>query len=259
MQPSSFPETLKKLRGGAGVTQEDLAKLSTVSSSAICRWEKGQSTPKRRDDIEKIDAALGAQGQLIRLWSALTSGSTLPPWMQGPAELEEAASRIEYLSPVLVPGLLQCQEYAEHVFREGQPLGDAAEISRLAVARCNRYDHLRHDRDPWVTAVFPESALTGMPEQTRRAQAKHLLQLAEHPRTSLHLVPSGTLLVGITSPVLMVRLASGGRAASSDHISGNVPLDEQVDWDRLDELSKRAFASALPTDQSLSLLGDLAQ
>src|SRR5690606_26545680 len=126
-------------------------------------------------------------------------------------------------------------------------------------ARSSRYEHLRQHRDPWVTAVFPVQALTAVPEQVRRAQSAHLAALVGAGRVSIHLVPEGTVLVGITSPILMVRLADGGRAGSSDHISGNVLLDDQVDWARLDELSKRAFGLALPADQSLTLLGDLAK
>jgi len=258
MDPLIFPPALRKSREVAGMTQRQLADRIGMSSSALCRWEKGESSP-RRDHVELLEKALGVRGDLLRAWSSQTSGTTLPPWMQDAARLEEEATVIEYISPVLVPGMLQCQQYAELVFRYGQPLETPAEISRLAAARSSRYEHLRQHRDPWVTAVFPVQALTAVPEQVRRAQSAHLAALVGAGRVSIHLVPEGTVLVGITSPILMVRLADGGRAGSSDHISGNVLLDDQVDWARLDELSKRAFGLALPADQSLTLLGDLAK
>ncbi|CAM3867321.1 helix-turn-helix transcriptional regulator [Nocardiopsis rhodophaea] len=256
MEQTPFASEVAKLRELAGLTQRQLAERVRASPSAICRWEGDQATP-RRDHVERLDKALNAKGCLLRVWAAQTSGSALPHWMRDAARLEEAATSIEYVSPVLVPGLLQCREYAAMVFREGQPLETPEGIDRLVTGRCGRYEQLRKLRDPWVTAVFPSSALTCVPDDVRKAQAAHLLALVEQGRVRVHLVPEGTLLVGITSPVLLVRLAEGGRAASSDHISGNFFLDRETDWERLDELVKRAVANALPSRQSVTLLGEL--
>lgn len=178
--------------------------------------------------------------------------------MQDAARIEEEAATLEYISPVLVPGILQCREYAEMIFRLGQPLQSIAEVEQLAATRCGRYAFLRQNRDPLVTAVFPQTALTSIPDVPRKAQAAHLVELVSEARVRVYLVPEGALLVAFTSPVLLARLADGGRAGSADHISGNVLLDEQADWDRLDEVVKGALALALPADQSLTLLGDLA-
>lgn len=256
MQPSSFPETLKKLRGGAGVTQEDLAKLGTVSSSAICRWEKGQSTPKRRDDVERVDKALSANGELVRAWTSHTSGSALPPWMQVAARLMAEAVVIEYFSPSLVPGVLQCTEYAELVFRHGRPLDPPEEIQRLAAARSSRYEQLRRGHNPAIRAVFPQSALTLVPDGPRRAQAAHLCGMIDTGRVTICLVPEGQQLMSIVSPLLMVRLADGGRAATSDHVGGNALLEDH-ELELLDEVAKTMFATALPAHESRKVLGDM--
>ncbi|MFW5419707.1 helix-turn-helix transcriptional regulator [Nocardiopsis sp. CNT-189] len=257
MATSQFASRLKMLRDVAGLTLRNLAEELGVTASTISRWEREETTPKR-DDVEKLDAVLGAQGKLLRLWTSQTSGSTLPPWMQDTARLMAEAVTIEYFSPVLVPGMLQCPEYAEMVFRHGQPLEPVEEVQRLAMARSSRYEQLRHGRDPQISAVFPMSALTCVPEGPRKAQAAHLCGIVDTSRVTVCLVPEGTLLVGITSPLLMVRLADGGRAAASDHIVGNVLLDEEsTDWARLDQLAKQAFAVALPSHQSRNLLGDM--
>ena len=253
-----FPSALKRLREVSGLSLNQLADRARVSTSALSRWERGEATPKR-DNAEMLDKSLDAKGDLLKTWTSQTSGSTLPLWMQDAARLEEEAVSIEYISPVLVPGLLQSPQYAEVVFRHGQPLAPQTEIARLAEARTGRYGHLKRSRSPWVSAVFPASALTGFPRNVRVSQAKHLLKLIADDDVTVHVVPEGTVLIGITSPVVMVRLPGGGRAGSSDHISGNVVLDDHVAWDRLDELAKRAFGLGLPTQQSYALLEELGE
>ncbi|QVQ54862.1 helix-turn-helix transcriptional regulator [Spiractinospora alimapuensis] len=247
-------QTLRELNG---LTQRQLASRIGASASALCRWETGQASPKR-DYVEQLDNVLKANGKLTRSWTSWTSGSSLPPWMRDAGRLVEEATAIDYLSPVLVPGLLQDLTYAQLVFREGQPLCPASEVDRLAAVRCARYESLRRSNDPWISAVFPETALTYFPEAVRRAQAKHLVSLLGTGKLQVHLVPNGSLLIGITSPLVMVRLKDGGEAASSDHLSGNFIHDQESNFDRLSELVKRAYAVALPPSQSQSILEGLA-
>ncbi|MBR8744043.1 helix-turn-helix transcriptional regulator [Nocardiopsis sp. MG754419] len=253
MVEQTFGPYLTKERKRAGYTLRRLAHEAGSSSSTLSRWENDHFVPAR-DDAVKLDKALKLRGALFRKWEKLTSESTLLPWMQNAGNLEEAASLIEYVSPVLVPGLLQSPSYAEIVFREGQPLSQAAEIRRLVSVRCGRYEHLRTRNDPRVSAVFPVSALLCVPQSVRIEQVDHLLSM---DRVSLHLVPEGSALIGITSPMLLVRLLEGGKAASADHLTGNVVYGETDGFDRLTELVKRALAMALPTPQSRKVLEEL--
>jgi hypothetical protein len=205
----------------------------------------------------KLDWALDLRGALVRRWEIFTSPSTLLPWMRDAGKLEESASLIEYISPLLVPGLLQSPGYAEIVFREGQPLSPPEVIQRLVALRCARYEQLRARNNPVVAAVFPVTALTCVPDAVREEQVKHVLSRIESERLTVHLVPEGSALIGITSPMLMVRLVEGGKAASADHLTGNVVYGETDDFDRLSELVKRAFALALPAQQSRKVLEEL--
>ncbi|GAA3743446.1 helix-turn-helix domain-containing protein [Salinactinospora qingdaonensis] len=258
MTLSLFPSEVVKFREQAGLTQRQLSSRIRSSTSSLCRWERGEVTP-RREHVERLDEALGASGQLLRTWQAQTSGSSLPPWMRDAGRLQEEAASIDCISPVLVPGLLQSPAYAWLVFREGRPLSTDSEIARLVALRCERYESLRHRNDPWITAVFPQTALSGVTDEVRVEQVRHLLSLTDSGRVSVHLVPEGTLLVGVTSPLLMVRLLNGGSAASSDHVCGNVIHDNDgEDWDRLTELAKRAFAAALPPRQSRRILEEMS-
>ncbi|KOX07842.1 helix-turn-helix transcriptional regulator [Nocardiopsis sp. NRRL B-16309] len=254
-----FPQHLTKLRTLSGLSQRQLASRARVSPSACCRWEKGEVAP-RRGHVETLDRVLGAEGRLIQTWQRDTAGGTLPPWMQDLQRLQEEATLIESISPGLVNGLLQSESYARFVFRHGQPLMTGEEISRLVAARCQRYDRLRRKNDPDVTAVFPQTALTCVAEEIRVEQAEHLLSLLEGGKVRVHIVPEGSLLVGVIAPLFMVRLFDGSRAASSDMNTGIVMHEDDGEpngFERLSELVKRAMGAALPVDQSVRMLKEM--
>lgn len=256
MVEQDFGTYLSSERKRAGHTLRRLAAKANTSSSTLSRWERGHFTPAR-DDIIKLDKALDLNGALMHRWEVLTSPTALLPWMQDAGKLEESASLIEYVSPVLVPGLLQSPAYASMVFREGQPLTPPSEIERLVAVRCARHQQLRVRNAPEISSVFPVTALTCVTEEVRREEAEHLCSLLDTGGLSIHLVPEGSVLVGITSPLLMVRLLSGGKAASADHLTGNVVYGETDNFDRLSELVKRAFAQALPSKQSRKVIEEL--
>ncbi|WP_106582719.1 helix-turn-helix domain-containing protein [Murinocardiopsis flavida] len=256
MTGQEFGTQLAKERKQAGHTQRALASLIQGSASSLCRWENGQATPPR-GDVEKIDKALESRGRLIRMWELATSGTSLPPWMRDIGRLEEAAETIELISPHVVPGLLQSPLYAHMVMREGLHPGSPTEIKRLVSVRCSRYDLLRSRGNPWVIAVFPKTALTCVPEPVRTEQVAHLLSLIGSSKVLIHLLPEGTLLVGVTSMLLMFHLRDGGKAASADHVWGNVLYEETSSYDQLDGLVKRSLGSALPPEQTRMALEEL--
>lgn len=193
----------------------------------------------------KLDRALELRGVLAKRWEGFTSPSTLLPWMQDAGKLEEAATSITYISPALVPGMLQSPSYSEMIFREGQPLWGESETSRVVALRCKRYGFLRERSNPAITAVFPAFALSVVPDAVKSEQVERLLLLMDEG-VRVHLLPPPRILMGVTSPLLLVRLEDGTRAASSDHQNGNVVFDENGGLERLFEIERLSLADALP-------------
>ncbi|MEV2274092.1 helix-turn-helix transcriptional regulator [Nocardiopsis sp. NPDC049922] len=255
MTEHAFPSNLEKGREIAGLTQRQLASRVGAAASSICRWESGKSTP-RRDTVHRLDDVLEMRGRLVRVWELDTSGTALAPWMRDIERLEERAETIELVSPLMVPGTLQSPRYARLVFEEGLA-GSDREIERLMAHRCGRYEYLRAKNNPVITAMFPATALTWTPDAVKREQVAHLMTLAATGRVRVNLVPEGTLLIGVTSPFIMFHLPGGDKVASSDHVAGNVLHEDSTGYDRLHGLVKRALQCALPTRQSLQVLGEL--
>jgi transcriptional regulator with XRE-family HTH domain len=252
MPPNSFSEALGRYREMAGLTQAQLAVRSKTAHSSVNRWEKGGSLPKR-DNAERLDAALDAKGQLLAAWRRSTTGTGLPEWARDIDAIERGARNLAIAAPTLVPGILQCEEYARTNFRAGHPLAAPEELDKLVALRCDRLAELV---DLTVTAIFPALAVTSMPENIRRAQAAHLLHWVDTGRVTVHLVPEGTVLLVPTAPLMLFTLRSGDLAVVSDHAGGNVTLDSDTHI-RMTTSYTTALAASLPVALSLDILRNL--
>ncbi len=62
-------DLIRALRLRAGLTQRQLATAANSSDSVVSRLERGQRLPAR-DTIERLDAALDAQGGVVVWWLA---------------------------------------------------------------------------------------------------------------------------------------------------------------------------------------------
>lgn len=254
MDPNPFSVALNRFRESAGLTQDQLASRAHASIASISRWSSGENLPKL-PNAEKLDEALGAKGKLLAEWHVAATGHSIPLWARTLTTMETTGVSAESISPLLVSGYLQSPSYARAVFRAGQPLLGGDEVERLARIRCERLHQLPKLH---VTAVFPVSGITGFPEEVQQEQAAHLLEWCATGRVVVLLVPEGSVLVGITSPLLLFRLRDGSVAASSDHLTGNVVHDTES-HERLSALVKGALAAALPARESRRILEGLAR
>jgi transcriptional regulator with XRE-family HTH domain len=253
MTATGFGGNLVKLRELSGFTQRQLASRIGASAASISRWESGAITPKR-DDAEHLDAALSANGKLLRTWETETSGSQIPPWMRAVGALEDKAVRIDTVTVSTVPGLVQSFAFAREVFRAGHPTKSTEDVEKLAQLRVRRYERLMKGNDPFVTAIFPEFALRWSPQPVRVDQVETLLAFAQREKTAVHIIPDGTLLLSLPAPVQVYRLTDGTMVASSDHGSGNLVYDTPAQAARIDALVRDALRCALPESHSVKLL-----
>ncbi|GAA4894762.1 Scr1 family TA system antitoxin-like transcriptional regulator [Streptomonospora salina] len=252
MPPTLFSAALTKFRELAGLTQLQLAGRSGTAHSSVNRWENGGSLPKR-DNAESLDAALDANGELLAAWRRSTTGTGLPEWARTLDAIERGARHLSIAAPSLVPGYLQCEEYARFVFASGQPFAESDELDRLTNLRCQR---LRDLPQLSITAVFPLSAVAGVPTAIAQQQARYLVEWADTDRVAVHVVPSGSTMPVPTSPLMLFRLRSGEQVVTSDYADGSVTLDPDT-HERMGTLFTTALAASLPGDLSVAALKDI--
>ncbi|NYE45303.1 hypothetical protein HDA32_000423 [Spinactinospora alkalitolerans] len=155
--------------------------------------ERGRTAAKR-DAAERIDQVLTSGGRLVALWESQYDGYQAPAWVREVSELEARATRIRDYHPLVVPGLLQTEEYATMAVRAGNKSATAREVGALVRARMDRQEVLRGDLAPRYLAVVDETVFR-RPTGSRRvmaAQIEHLLTMADNERIEVLVVPLET-------------------------------------------------------------------
>jgi hypothetical protein len=173
--------------------------------------------------LELLDAARTGQD-----WWTPYAG-TAPSWFELFLGLEASAERISSWDALIIPGLFQTPDYAEHIVRTGDPELTSAEIGRRVELRMARQDVLGRQPDPpIVETVLDESVLyrPAVDELVLAEQLNHLLKLAESPTISVRVLPlaagvhagiSGTFMM-LTFPAILEN--DPGVVYTEDRIKG---------------------------------------
>lgn len=201
-----FAVVLRRLREDGGFSREDAAHAIKGSVSGIAHIESGRSLPKPL----ALDALLrlyGVENQGDRFAELLKRGKKGKDWWIGFDQdeipegfdlflgLESSASQIESWDALVVPGLFQTPQYADHLIRGAEPeLPDIERARRVELRTARQREVLDEGTAPLVWRVLSESALrlqVGAPDRdVMREQVDHLITLAERPSVKLQVLPA---------------------------------------------------------------------
>jgi transcriptional regulator with XRE-family HTH domain len=168
-----FGAELRRLREQAELTLSQLGKVVFCTGSLIGQIETAAKAPSL-EFIQRADAALGAEGALLRLWPLLKR-SRLPYKQRRVAEIESPATQILAFQPQVVHGLLQTEGYARAVLR----LSQHHDLEQELAARVHRQRILNRADAPLLWVVLSEAVLY---QQVggRHVMAEQLLHLLEY-------------------------------------------------------------------------------
>jgi transcriptional regulator with XRE-family HTH domain len=192
-----FGKALKFFRERAGQSLTELAALSNYSATVISKIENGRRPPAEGFP-ERMDAIpqLNTQGWLTQWWEWLKDSArhrAYPGWFDRWPDYEAKAITLRWFEPLVVPGLLQTEEYARAVLRTR--VGDTDEqIEEMVAARLARQAILDKDRPPTVWAVLDEGVLRRPVggAYVMREQANRLAEAARHPNVVIQVIPMST-------------------------------------------------------------------
>lgn len=109
-----FGQALRHLRTQAGMSQEQLGRAAFISGDMIAKVERGDRSPSAKlvEACEQV-TDLGSNGMLSLLWEQL-GGFTrpFPGWFARWPDAEAAARTLRWFEPLIIPGLLQTEDYA---------------------------------------------------------------------------------------------------------------------------------------------------
>jgi hypothetical protein len=112
-------------------------------------------------------------------------------WFRAFVRLEETAQLIRVHEVQFVPGLLQTEEYARAMVRQGAPGLDPCEVRRRVALRMGRQKLLAKDNPPRLWAVVEEAALR-RPVGGRDVlgvQIERLMDAISEPNITLQVLP----------------------------------------------------------------------
>jgi transcriptional regulator with XRE-family HTH domain len=192
-----FGKALKFYRERAGMTQTELALKSNYSNSVISKIENGDRPPAEGFP-ERVDAIpeLHTNGELARWWGWLKESArhgAYPGWFGPWPDYEAMATALRTFEPLVIPGLLQTDDYARAVLRTRVNTTDD-EIDQMVDARMARQVILTKDKPPTLWAVMTEVVLRCPVggKYVMREQLNRLAESARQPNVVIQVVPTST-------------------------------------------------------------------
>ncbi|MFE6483994.1 helix-turn-helix domain-containing protein [Streptomyces sp. NPDC057757] len=255
---------LRKLRERAGLTSTQASKLLGVQQNQISNVEAGRAgvSPERVrtlachydcGDKALVDALGDMANERGRGWWE-EYRELLPATLLDLAEVEHHATMLRSAVTVHIPGLFQTTEYGREIFRQDVPEMSPPDIEHRVSFRVKRQAVLYRDPPTPHQAIIHEAALRmkfGGPSVTR-AQLTHLLDMAERPHITLHVIPfdagtfpgSGQSIYYSKGPVPQLD------TVNLDQSHGPAFLDSEAQLDKYRVLLDRMEATAMPPAQS---------
>ncbi|MER5421787.1 helix-turn-helix domain-containing protein [Streptosporangium roseum] len=193
LYPSESPTALfgfelRRHRKVKGWSQIQLSKKIPYSVGTISMIETA-SRPPSEEFARYCDEALEADGALIRLWP-MVSHTAAPIWFRPWLDVEATAEALRSWEPLVVPGLLQTEDYARAVL-SGDIGVTPEQVEEQVTARMERQNILKRLQPPLLWVVIDEAVLhrpIGSPA-VMAAQITHLLEAGQAPRITIQVLP----------------------------------------------------------------------
>lgn len=265
---------LRKLRTDRGLTTAQVAERMEVGQPWISRIETGTRGIQVKDLRQLLDLYQVPEGEyrqkLIGLardarqrgwWHAYRD--VLPPRYAEYIGLEAEAAEIHNFEALSVAGLLQTEDYAHAMFREGLTEISESEIDRRVEVRMARQTLLTRDDPPRLWVVMDEAALrrcVGGPE-VMRAQLLRIIEVAKLPRVTVQVIPlAAGAHPGTAGSFAIVKFAeSADPVPYIETIAGDLYLEKPAEVQTCTLAWSFLTAKAISPQESLALIAEVAK
>jgi hypothetical protein len=181
-------------RDKAGLSRAETGRRIFKSEALIEAIELGHRPATEAVTLD-LESALKAGGALVRLRDEMRNVlnyQVFPAWFQDWALKEAEATTLRWFEPLVVPGLLQTEDYARAVFRTRFGIS-SDEVDELVAARMKRQEILAGDKGPRLWVVLDEWVLRRPVggRQVMAGQVNRLIEAAQQPRVMIAIIPAG--------------------------------------------------------------------
>ncbi|MDT0446761.1 helix-turn-helix domain-containing protein [Streptomyces johnsoniae] len=266
---------LRRLREAAGIKMDAAAQRIDGDKPKISRIENGRMSI-RRLELEALLELYGVtdQSTVAALSTMLKQtrrkgwwhqySQDLDPDFEERLDLEDDAVRILAFQPLLVPGLLQTEEYAEAVIRSAERSASDGEIGKWVSMRMARQAILTREEAPQLVCVVDEAVLhrqIGGPAALA-GQLRRLCDVSAPPELSIQVVPFGQgWHAGLDGGFSVYSYPDPLHldVVTVDYLDGALYLEDDSSVERYRRAFDQVRASALSSRQSMSLISRLAR
>ncbi len=192
---------LRRARDAAGLRQAEVAHAMEWSPSKLIRIERGDVSVSTNDlrallnhygikDKVKVNGLLELARSARGTSFYEQHADLLKPGFAEYLAYEASASVIRQYDPVLIPGLLQTEEYARGLF-EGMSRADPGSADRGWAVRQHRQEVLDRESPPEMLFILDEAALRRQVGRghAMRHQLKRLQELAAESYINIQIIP----------------------------------------------------------------------
>jgi transcriptional regulator with XRE-family HTH domain len=253
---AAFARQLRAWRVKKGWSQVDLGRRINYSDALISGIENNHKTPTA-DFATRCDIAFDTPGTFADLQELIAREAW--PSFYGPAiQFEQRAVRIHQWSPLVVPGLLQTEDYTRSVISAGEPFLSTDELELRVKGRMQRQEMFRQESGrPKLWEVIHEGALRhviGSPD-IQRAQLGRLIEAANSTDIVIQVLPfSAPRHPGTNGPILIFDFAKEPSVAYADCDGGGMLVENPQLVITLTTKMNMIRAAALSPHESLKFL-----
>jgi len=277
--------TLRRAREGAALTQADVAKQLSWSTSKLARIESGEVGIGLRD-LKSLCAVYGLGPAVVEELGRLAQAAKRRGWWHEFRDvfpepsvtliaMEMEASRLRMWSSSLVPGLLQTAAYAEAVVMgpyqgpEAAPYqgpedapyrGSETAARRRLTARLRRQDVVFGRPDPPELVVsVDESVLYRVVggRDTMVEQVRRLVEYARRPNVALRIRPFESSIMP-ASEFVLVDFDAGDPVVYGEDLTSVFRRDDEAAGRTFDDLFSTLWRTSLDTARTGQLLHRVA-
>ncbi|GAA2858661.1 helix-turn-helix transcriptional regulator [Streptosporangium fragile] len=257
-----FGVEMRRLREAAQLSQAAVASRLGCTQTQVSRLEKATRTPSK-SDAERLDRLFGtADGvSFTRLYQRIIAQPGGPVWFRSWAEeIEPTALVLRSWDPLLIPGLLQTESYARHLFSQA-PQITPDEVEERVRARMRRQGILDRDNPPLVLVLIDAGVLRRKVggAEVMREQLSHLVEVTQRPTVYIQIVDP-ECLTGLLSAFMIAELPNGQPDAVQVDSSavGQVTTEHDIVtaiWKRYEAIRQWAY----PDPMSVKMIEDARQ
>jgi transcriptional regulator with XRE-family HTH domain len=267
---------LRKARQDAGLTQEQVAAAMDWSLSKLIRIEAGSVGISTNDlkallrhyqlDDPEVTSELVALARAARersWWSVYRD--IAPPGLLQLIGYEAASFIIRNFETLLVPGLLQTEDYARAVVPSLEEGATTDRVSTVVEIRMRRQEQLDRDDPPLLFFILDEAVVRRLigGRDVMRRQIHHLIEMAARPNVTIEIVPfSAGTHPGLTGPFVIVEFPDPGDddvlylETRGDLLRAGISEEGEVSAYR--EVFEQLRQLSLGPDGSIAYLGKVA-